>query len=162
MIMNSVYISLFYLAGGLVPVFFWTLMKITKNRSKINVKIRTLSDLIHEKPSVQTAIGGNLDSYVQQNPNKFSLLNFWDELFLNLFQPLFILSLLALLQFRNTPTIIFTIMITLFGYAIEFHFAEEWNKEKWYRFLIIIVWVAFLGILIYSSTPAEETMPNIG
>lgn len=148
--MNPFILSFLKLLTGLLGLIIGAGMKWSKEQFKLR-SIRDSIALHKDLYPYQDRLlyKGGVDRFMKRNHPQ--TVDFVNELWVNAFRPVYILTLVLLLFYYSVPLyVVFAITISLCAVFVEINF-DAWKRQRWFKVIIVVIWILAYFILTYSQ-----------
>jgi hypothetical protein len=137
--------------GGLFSLVLSVIIIIAKQEHKRSIERERLKVVQQQNPEAVGDIEAKLnDSF------EFRKFDFWELLTVWGLQPLFIICFVNLFSAQGTIEVIIAFALTIFIILHEFWTGNQYSKNRWYQFFILVLWVGLFFTFSYRDNILKQ------
>lgn len=141
--------------GGVFSLVLTVAIVFLKQIHKRSIERKRLEEQKKFRPEEIGDIDAKLnDSTDFKNPNLFQELTLWG------IQPLLIISFASLFSHSSEIEIIIAFSLIILTLFHEFHLADQFSKNGYYQWFILLLWVFVFFIISYKINQKQSISPN--
>lgn len=139
--------------GGLFSLVLSVIIIIAKQEHKRSIERERLKVVQQQTPEEVGDIEAKLnDSFEFRKFNFGELLTVWG------LQPLFIICFVNLFTAQGAIEVVIAFLLTIFIILHEFWTSNQYSKNGWYQFFILILWVGLFFTISYRDNILKHTV----
>ena len=132
--------------GGLFSLVLSVIIIISKQEYKRSIERERLKAVLKQNPEAVGDIEAKLnDSFEFRKFDFGELLTVWG------LQPLFIVCFVNLFSAQGTVEVLIAFALTIFIILHEFWTGNQYSKNRWYQFFILVLWVGLFFTISYRD-----------
>lgn len=137
--------------GGLFSLVLSVIIIIAKQEHKRSIERERLKVVQQQTPEAVGDIEAKLnDSF------EFRKFDFWELLTVWGLQPLFIICFVNLFTAQGAIEVVIAFSLTIFIILHEFWTGNQYSKNGWYQFFILILWVGLFFTISYRDNILKQ------